>query len=99
MITDKNIKWVIAKVAPSVKEADYWVDTKEDPKGSVIKYHNGKNWVALNQKLSTEEVKKMISAAFDKLDITKANKTEIEHLTTLVNKLTKRVKELEQLIA
>lgn len=99
MITDKNIKWVIAKVAPSVKEADYWVDTKEDPKGGVIKYHNGKNWIPLNQKLSTEEIKKMISAAFDKLDITKVNKTEVEQLNTIVNNLIERVKELEQLIA
>lgn len=100
MITDKNIKWVIAKFAPSVKEADYWVDTTEDPKGSVIKYHDGKNWVTLiNQQMSNEEIKRMISAAFDKLDITKANKTEVEKLNVTINKLTKRINELEQLIA
>ena len=99
MITDKNIKWVVSKTAPSVKEADYWVDTKENPKGGVIKYHNGKEWTNLNQQLSNEEIKKMISAAFDKLDITKANKSELENVIKLLNTLTKRVAELEQLIA
>ena len=99
MITDKNIKWVVSKTAPSVKEADYWVDTKTDPKGGVIKYHNGSEWTILNQTVSGDEIKKMISAAFDKLDITKANKTELDNVIKNVNALAKRVKELEQLIA
>ena len=99
MITDKNIKWVVSKTAPSVKEADYWVDTKEDPKGGIIKYHNGKNWVLLGQQISNDEIKKMISAAFDKLDITKANRVEFENVIKNINALTKRVEELEQLIA
>ena len=99
MITDKNIKWVVSKTAPSVKEADYWVDKNEDPKGSIIKYHDGKNWIPLNQKLSTDEIKKMISAAFDKLDITKTNKSDFETLVKLVSKLADKVNDLEQLIA
>lgn len=99
MITDKNIKWVVSKTAPSVKEADYWVDTTTDPKGSVIKYHNGKNWVLLNQTLSTEEIKRMISTAFDKLDITKATRSELENINKNIKVLAKRITDLEQLIA
>lgn len=115
MITDKNIKWVVTKVAPSVKEADYWVDLTADPKGGVIKYHNGKNWVPMNQTLSTNEIKKMISAAFDKLDMTKVNKQEGKGLSTndftnedkqMLNNavkaiiaLAERVDEIEKLIA
>lgn len=111
----KNIKWVAATVAPSVKEVDYWIDLSADIKGSVIKYHNGKEWVPMNQTLSVNEIKKMISAAFDKLDMTKVSKVEGKQLSTndynnedktklnnlveAVATLTNRINELEQHIA
>ena len=82
MNTGKNIKWAVSKVTPSVKEVDYWVDLSADPNGGVIKYHNGKNWVNLNQTISLVEVKKMISPAFDKLDMIKVNKVEGKQLST-----------------
>ena len=111
----KNIKWVAATVAPNVKEVDYWIDLSADIKGSVIKYHNGKEWIPMNQTLSVNEIKKMISAAFDKLDMTKVSKVEGKQLSTndytnedkkklnnlveAVATLTNRINELEQLIA
>lgn len=82
MNTGKNIKWAVSKVTPSVKEVDYWVDLSADPNGGVIKYHDGKNWVNLNQTISLVEVKKMISPAFDKLDMIKVNKVEGKQLST-----------------
>lgn len=82
MNTGKNIKWAVSKVAPGVKEVDYWVDLSADPNGGVIKYHDGKNWINLNQTISLVEVKKMISPAFDKLDMIKVNKVEGKQLST-----------------
>lgn len=82
MNKDKNIKWVASKVAPSVQEADYWIDLSSDPHGGVIKYPNGKLWVPMIQTLSANAVKKMISAAFDKLDMTKVNKVAGKNLST-----------------
>ena len=115
MNKDKNIKWVAAKVAPSVKEADYWIDLTSDPKGSIIKFYNGHNWAPLNQTWSLIDIKKMISAAFDKLDMTKVSKlgdkqlstndytdedkTKLNNLIEAVAALTNKVNELEQLIA
>lgn len=114
MNKDKNIKWVATKIAPSVKEVDYWIDLSADSKGSVIKYHNGKDWVPMNQTLSINEIKKMISAAFDKLDMTKVNKVEGKQLSTndytnedktklnnlieAVATLTNKINEIEQLL-
>lgn len=115
MNKDKNIKWVAAKVAPSVKEADYWIDLTEDSKGGVIKYYNGKNWIPMMQTLSTNEIKRMISAAFDKLDMIKVNKQNGKGLSTndftnedrqnlnnaikAINTLANRIDEIEKLIA
>lgn len=35
-------------VQPNPIEVDYWVDSKSDPYGAIIKYHNGDDWVPLN---------------------------------------------------
>lgn len=42
-----NIKLLGSRIIPNPIEVDYWVDTKSDPYGSVIKYHNGSEWVPL----------------------------------------------------
>lgn len=97
MNKDKNIKWVASKVAPSVQEADYWIDLSADPNGSVIKYPNGKLWMPMIQTLSATTVKKMVSAAFDKLDMIKVNKEEGKKLSTndFTNDYKKKLDELK----
>lgn len=97
MNKDKNIKWVASKVAPSVQEADYWIDLSADPNGSVIKYPNGKSWMPMIQTLSTTNVKKMVSAAFDKLDMIKVTKEEGKKLSTndFTNVLKEKLEKLE----
>lgn len=82
MNKDKNIKWVASKIAPSVKEVDYWIDLSADPRGSVIKYPGKDGWTPFNQTLSENEIKKMISAAFDKLDMIKVGKVNGKQLST-----------------
>lgn len=42
------VKFSKQNIEPNPLEVDYWVDIKSDPYGSVWKYHNGINWVALN---------------------------------------------------
>ena len=42
------VKFSKQNIEPNPLEVDYWVDIKSDPYGSVWKYHNGINWVALD---------------------------------------------------
>ena len=42
------VKFSKQTIEPNPLEVDYWVDVNSDPYGSVWKYHNGINWVALD---------------------------------------------------
>lgn len=42
------VKFSKQTIQPNPIEVDYWVDIKTDPYGSVWKYYNGTDWVALN---------------------------------------------------
>lgn len=41
------IKVIGSRIAPNPIEVDYWVDTRTNPYGADIKYHNGIDWVNL----------------------------------------------------
>lgn len=43
-----NVKFLGSRLMPNPIEVDYWIDTRSDPYGSVIKYYNGTDWVLLN---------------------------------------------------
>lgn len=105
MNAGKNIKWVVAKTAPDTKEADYWVDLTSDPKGGIIKYHDGKNWVKLfddNQSIPVDVMKSIT----DSIETINQLNQEIKNLKTTMliqnknvaekmNALTNRINKLE----
>lgn len=44
-----TVKLLGSRVMPNPIEVDYWIDTRSDPYGSLIKYYNGVEWVPLTQ--------------------------------------------------
>lgn len=55
MVTNK-VEFKAQQTPPSPKEVDYWINTAEDPNGSVIMYHDGKQWKPLNKAGSNESI-------------------------------------------
>lgn len=47
MVTNK-VEFKAQQTPPNPKEVDYWINTAEDPNGSVIMYYDGKSWKKLN---------------------------------------------------
>ena len=99
------MKTIESRIAPNPKEAQIWVDLNADAHGLVKKYWNGKEWIEKDKSDSNseaiksfcveeiEKLKHMIELVFKRID------NDIEKLTSKINVLNNRIKELEQLIA
>lgn len=44
-----TVKFSKQNIEPNPLEVDYWIDVKSNPYGGVLKYHNGVDWVPLNE--------------------------------------------------
>lgn len=62
MITSKT-QFYPSAVAPNPMEVDYWIDTKTDPNGTVIKTWNGKEWQQITDTTTDDsEIKTILEA-------------------------------------
>lgn len=62
MITSKT-QFYPSTVAPNPMEVDYWIDTKTDPNGTVIKTWNGKEWQQITDTTTDDsEIKTILEA-------------------------------------
>lgn len=99
------MKTIESKIAPNPMEAQIWVDLSADAHGLVKKYWNGKEWVEKGKSdYNSEDIKAFCNSEIEKLKhmielVFKRIDNDIEKLTSKINALNTRIKELEQLIA
>lgn len=84
-----NVKFLGSRIIPNPLEVDYWIDTKSDPYGSIIKYYNGTEWVLLNNAVGAidlsfyytkNEVDSRLNAKADSLQV--YTKEEVDKLVS-----------------
>lgn len=102
------MKTIESKIAPNPKEAQIWVDLREDPHGSVRKYWNGTKWVNEGNKgVSKEEILKQLEPQFKEIkdqfkdiqtNINFLNTRHDEYILKLIKELSNRIYKLEQFI-
>lgn len=78
-----NIKFLGSRIMPNPIEVDYWVDTRSDPYGSVIKYYNGTDWVLLNTGGSNVDLSNYYTK--DQVDSRISGKADVLYVNTQIN--------------
>lgn len=84
MITNKT-QFYPSTVAPNPMEVDYWIDTKTDPNGTVIKTWNGKEWQQITDTTTDDSEIKDLKSQIESINTTmntKVDKVEGKSLST-----------------
>lgn len=85
MITSKT-QFYPSTVAPNPMEVDYWIDTKTDPNGTVIKTWNGKEWQQITDTTTDDsEIKTILEALNSMPDIIITSSPSYTPTNTIVN--------------
>lgn len=87
----KDIKFLATDVAPNPKEITHWIDLNEDPTGGVIKTFNGKEWGAIESKVSDEDFTELKNTVNELQNVIEQLQTTIQSLNTQLTSLTSQI--------